>query len=65
MDDPELEKFAAMAKAKANYRDNDLDAELDELMKDDPEYKKQNKNIKKQKTDDSSIYIKNNFSKLI
>jgi hypothetical protein len=61
MDDEDLEKFAKMAKAKNMQNDAALEAELDALMNDDPEFKKnKKKNNKKNKNDDSSkiiIYI--------
>jgi len=51
----DFEKFLNQAKNKNQINDPKLDAELDELMKDDEEYGKKNK--KKLSNDDSSIYI--------
>ena len=51
----DYEKFLSLAKNKNQINDPKIDAELDELMKDDEEFIKENK--KKKSNDDSSKYI--------
>jgi hypothetical protein len=55
MEDDEIAKFTRMAQAKHKQNDAALEAELDELMKDDPDFKPSKKGRKKS-SNSSSIY---------